>query len=710
MQFDQSEHHISIDTPLGKDVLLVQRITASESMSGLFEYHVTVLSQNDNIKPADLVGCNVTLKLKRDDGGDRYFNGFVNSLTGGHKSVRDLRSYQLVMVPWTWFLTKNWDCRIFQNKTVKDIIQEVFDSLGFTDYKLSGIQGSHPKRDYCVQYRESDFNFVSRLMEEEGIFYFFEHEDKKHTMVLADDKSAYQTCKESSVEFNPSNSEEGTVKSWDHQHVYRTGKWAQNDYNFTMPSTPMMSNTSTLVDLPQVSSYEVYDYPGSYQIKSDGDFLTKIRMEEEEAGHDQVVARTSCRSFFPGGTFKITEHEHDGEDAKEYIITSVEHQIIDTAYLPEEQGDDDVEDYYNIITCIPKSVVYRAPTRARKPQIHSTQTAVVVGPGGEEIYTDKYSRIKVQFHWDRLGKKDENSSCWVRVSQPWAGKKWGMISIPRIGQEVVVSFLEGDPDRPLVVGSVYNEEQMPPYELPANKTQSGWKSRSSKGGGPDNFNEIRFEDKKGEEELYVHAEKDKSEIVENDKTVDVGHDLTETIGNNKTMQITANHSESIGANMQITVGGSLTESVAINYAETVGAAMELTVGGVYAETIGAQKTETVGGNKTETIGNNRSETVGGNRSVTVSDNATETVKKNRTLSVEKDKTENVKGKSDITIDKELTVNAKKIQLTAKDEIAFKTGSAMITMKKNGDITIKGKKITVKGSGDVTIKGSKIKEN
>jgi type VI secretion system secreted protein VgrG len=330
------------------------------------------------------------------------------------------------------------------------------------------------------------------------------------------------------------------------------------------------------------------------------------------------------------------------------------------------------------------------------------QTAMVVGKAGEEIWTDKYGRVKVHFHWDRYGKGDEQSSCWIRVAQTWAGKNWGQIQIPRIGQEVLVDFLGGDPDRPIIVGSVYNGSTMPPYDLPANATQSGIKTRSTKGGNASNFNEIRFEDEKGSEELYMHAEKDYNSMVENC--------LSETIGNNKTTRVGASHSESIGANMQVTVGGSLTESVMVNVAESVGVAMELTVGAFYAETIGAKKTESVGGDKSESIGGNHSESVGKNRTLTVTDDSSESIAKNRNLSVEKDNNVSINGKSTIGIEKELSLSAKKIQFTADDEISFKTGKAMITMKKNGDITLKGKKITVKGSGDVIIKGSKIKEN
>jgi type VI secretion system secreted protein VgrG len=385
---------------------------------------------------------------------------------------------------------------------------------------------------------------------------------------------------------------------------------------------------------------------------------------------------------------------------------------------------------------------FRPPRSTVKPIVQGPQTAIVVGPSGDEIYTDKYGRVKVQFHWDRYGKKDEHSSCWVRVSHPWAGKNWGFIAIPRIGQEVIVEFLEGDPDQPIITGRVYNAEQMPPYDLPANMTQTGIKTRSSKGGGVANFNELRFEDKKGSEQLFIHAEKnqdievendethwvghdrsktvdhdelvhvkhDRNEQVDNNETIVIGVDQSETVGRNRIVQIGANHSETIGAAMSIVVGANLTETVAVNYAETVGGAMELTVGAALAITVGAAMAETVGGAKTETVGVSKSESVGSDRTLTVGSNVTESVGGNQTVSVGKDLKETIAGQHVVEVTKEAMVQAKKVQIVADDEISLKTGDAEIIMKKNGDITIKGNKITVKGSGDVIIKGSKVLAN
>jgi type VI secretion system secreted protein VgrG len=412
-----------------------------------------------------------------------------------------------------------------------------------------------------------------------------------------------------------------------------------------------------------------------------------------------------CRGLTPG--YKIdVEGVGDATFDGAYVVTAVRHE------MHESWGPDSDEglSYRNKFDALSTSIPYRPARSTPRPDVSGVQTAVVVGPSGEEIFVDKYGRVKVQFHWDREGTKNENSSCWIRVAHGWAGKNWGMVHIPRIGQEVVVAFEEGDIDRPLIVGNVYNAEQMPPYDLPANMTQSGVKSRSSKGGSPANFNEIRFEDKKGAEQLYVHAEKNQDTVVENDQTLDVGRDKSDHIHRDKRIVVDRNHDESIGANMTIGVMQNLTETVALNYAETVGVAMELTVGAALAITVGAAMTESVGGNKTEAIGNRKDVTVGKDMITQVGKDASETIADNQTVQVGKDMKETIGGEHHHTVSKDYMLKAKRISVVADDEISIKTGSAEMVLKKNGDITIKGNKISVKGSGDVVLKGSKIVEN
>jgi type VI secretion system secreted protein VgrG len=518
--FTQANRPLALTTPLGKDVLLLTAFIGREELSRLFHFQLEMLSEKDSLAPKDLVGKSVTWTYQPAGAAPRPFNGFVSRFAAGGRREGGLRQYRAEVVPWLWFLTCTADCRIFQKKTAPKIIEQIFKDLGFTAYE-NALKATYAEREYCVQYRETDFHFVSRLMEQEGIFYFFRHENGKHTLVLADHKSAYQDCPEKEVEYYTGSLVPNHIASWEHQYEFRPGKYVQTDYNFETPTTSLQTQSTTIVPLPDNQKFEVYDYPGRYGRKGDGAELTKVRMEEEEAAYDVVRGASTCRTFTPGGKFTLKKHDCPGEAGKGYVLTAVEHSAGDGSYTAGQAAS---QPYSNRFTCIPDGVTFRPARTTPRPVVQGPQTAVVVGPKGEEIYTDKYGRVKVQFHWDREGKKDENSSCWIRVSENWAGKNWGIVFNPRIGQEVIVEFLEGDPDRPIITGRVYNADQMPPYELPKHQTQSVLKTRSSKGGSPENFNELRFEDKKDSEEIYFHAEKDFNRVVENNDTLKVGSD------------------------------------------------------------------------------------------------------------------------------------------------------------------------------------------
>jgi type VI secretion system secreted protein VgrG len=525
--YTQSERLLSVSTPLGEDVLLLTAFTGREEISRLFQFQLNLASEKDDIVPADIVGKPITWAVNYVHDEPRYFHGYVNRFAAAGTSDRGHRTYRADVVPWLWFLTRTTDCKIFQNKSADKIIKAVFDDLGFADYKFA-LTRSLRVREYCVQYRETAFNFVSRLMEEEGIYYFFKHEDGKHTLVLADANTAYADGVENKVEYYAASLSPNHISAWEHQYEFRSGRWTQTDYNFETPSTNLQTSTDTVIKLPSLARYEKFDYPGSYPRSADGKPLTKVRMEEDETPYDVVMGASTCCTFTPGARFRLTRHECEGEK-KLYALTSVQH----AAHDPSFQNNGDTAAYSNSFTCIPATVQFRPARITPRPFVQGPQTAVVVGPKGEEIYTDKYGRIKVQFFWDRQGKRDENSSVWMRVAQVWAGKRWGAVFWPRIGQEVVVDFLEGDPDRPLITGSVYNAQQMPPYDLPANQTQSGIKTRSSKDGKEDNFNELRFEDKKGKEEIVLHAERDLNESVEHDQNIVVFHNRCLTVGGGK---------------------------------------------------------------------------------------------------------------------------------------------------------------------------------
>jgi type VI secretion system secreted protein VgrG len=432
------------------------------------------------------------------------------------------------------------------------------------------------------------------------------------------------------------------------------------------------------------------------------------------------------RDIAVGRLFSLTNAPRKDQE-KDYLIVSADWDLRNNTY---EASINEDATYSCTMTVLQSKQQFRPARSTPRPTMGGPQTAVVVGPSGEEIYTDKYGRVKVQFHWDRYGKKNENSSCWMRVSSPWAGANWGGVAIPRMGQEVVVDFLEGDPDQPLIVGRLYNADQMPPYALPGNMTQTGIKTRSSKGGGAANFNEIRFEDKKGSEQVFLHAEKNQDIEVEKDETHWVGNDRkknidhdettvvknnrTETVGVNEKIDIGANRTETVGANETISVSGNRTRTVmqnemitvaltrthtvGVNEMINVGAAREVTVGGAQAVTVGAAQTETVGLSQTETYGKSQTTSVGTDRTTKIGDNCSTDVGKNQSLKVGKNLTTEVS-------DDETRNVGKKLHITAGDEIVITCGSASITMKKDGTITIQGKDITVNGSGDITEKAS-----
>ena len=543
-EFTQEGRPFHVDTPLPPDKLLLQRFHGDEGVSVPYHYTLELLSEEEAVDPADLLRQPMVVTVHLQDGGERKVHGLVRRFVQlGQQD--DLTFYSAEIVPWLWFLTLSRDCKVFQNKSVLDIVQEVFDGLGYSDYDLRcGLD--YAPREYCVQYRETHFNFVSRLLEEEGIFYFFEHADDKHTLVLADMNSAFQGCPTQetvrmAAEEGPT-LDEDVVTSISLESAVHLGKVTLRDYDFTRPSL----NLETSVTDEDVEE-EVYDYPGQYRELSDGERYAQLLLEEGMCGGQVIRGASNCRAFQSG--FKTTLSEHYRPDAnQEYVLLHVSHRGEAGDYRTWATA---TFEYRNTFVCIPSATPYRPPRRSRKPTVHGSQTALVVGPAGEEVYTDEFGRIKIQFYWDRLGQKDQNSSCFVRVVFGWAGKGYGSVSIPRIGNEVVVDFLEGNPDAPIVTGSVYNAEQAVPFSLPGSGIQMGMKSRSSPGGG--GYNEITMTDTKGKEQLTIHAQYDMGTTVE--------HDDTQTIKNDRTITVVGKHTETIQKDCKITILGTSTTEI-----------------------------------------------------------------------------------------------------------------------------------------------------
>jgi type VI secretion system secreted protein VgrG len=703
MAFTQDNRPLRVTTGLGKDVLLLERFTGEEHISSPFRFTLDMLSENASIDPDAVLRKPISVTVVIPGGKERHFHGIVSRFSARGRRA-GLTSYRAEMVPWLWFLSLTSDCRIFQNLTAVDIVTKVFSDLGYSDFKHK-VMSTLPKRVYCVQYRETSLAFVSRLLEEEGIYYFFEHTKSSHTLVTTDHPGQMPACPEvSKLRMTLTQSydmaEEPLVTSVEMEHAAVTEKIELTDYDFEKPSASLRASHAGK------HKDEVYDYPGNYLTRNDGDRFVRLRLQQKEAERAWLRGESNSPSFTGGHSFELTEHPNRLLNATYYLV-----HVRHTASVPNYTTGDGEFEYVNTFDAIPMTIPYRPPLVTPRALVLGSQTAVVVGPAGEEIYVDKYGRVKVQFFWDRQGKKDASSSCWVRVSSTWAGKNWGFIQIPRIGQEVIVDFLEGNPDQPIITGRVYNAEQMPPYALPANMTQSGVLTRSSKGGAAANANWIRFEDKKGSEQLYIHAEKNQDIEVENDETHWVGHDRKKTIDNDETTHVKHDRTETVDNDESISIGGNRTESVGKD--ETI------SISGGRTESVGKDESISISGDRTESVGKNESITISSNRSESVGKDEAVEIGANREVTVGKDETLNVGGGRTVKVGKDDTLEVeKKLVINVVDEISLKAGDAVIVMKKNGDITIKGKNITIQGSGkvnakadgDMVLKGSKIAAN
>jgi type VI secretion system secreted protein VgrG len=536
--------------------MLVRGFTGWEAISAPFQLDLELVSENDAVDLRGLLAANVTLRIALSDDSTRWWNGRISKIV---QAARDpvFTSYRVEVVPWFSFLSLRQDCRIFQDKTVQEIVSEVFSNLGFQDFEFR-VHGDLPKRDYCVQYRETDFHFVSRLLEEEGIFYFFEHESGRHTMVMGNTPEAHVPCPGDGtarcLQSSGGTPEDDVVTDWNRNEEFLTSSLTLTDYNFQTPATSLLTSRDGN------SPFEMYDYPGLYQQKQPGETLARIRLEEISTPGSVIQGESTCRTFASGYRFQLQDHYRQDWNS-DYVLIDVHHAATQGSdyHAGSIEASGDESSYSNHFQCIPRAVPFRPMRKTARPIMTGCQTAVVVGPSGEEIYTDEFGRIKVQFHWDREGQKNEKSSCWIRVAQPLAGTGWGAVAIPRIGQEVVVEFLEGNPDRPLVTGCVYNAQMTPPYPLPANKDLIGIKSNSTKGGG--GYNEIVIQDVKGSELIRIHGQ--------NDMNTTILHDQKEMVKNNKNVHVSKELRIQVDQKVSHTINGDLAEQFTQNHAEVV---------------------------------------------------------------------------------------------------------------------------------------------
>jgi type VI secretion system secreted protein VgrG len=574
--FEQKNRLLQLLTPLEENRLLLKSFDGEEQMSGLFRYQLEMVSEDLDVPIDDIVGKPVSFGIKsRDRKQIRWWNGVV-SRAQALPVEEHMGRYRAEVVPWLWFLTRTSNCAIHQNISVPEVAEKTFRKLGFDAFD-NQLKSKYGPWEYLTQYRETAFAFISRLFEIEGIFYFFKHEKNRHTLVFADAPEAHKpTPGAERVRFQNvlgpgAHHNEDSVRDWQYHSVFTTGRYTHRDYNFLKPETTLHSEVPSKTRKTNASKFEFYDYPGEYEIHEDGESWAKLRMEEEETTDGFATASGDARHLQPGFRFEL--HSHDRRDQnRAWVVTNIRHAAKEGTFHAGRQVEPG--QYRNEFRCSPSDVTLRPERRTPRHIMRGPQTAIVVGKKGEEIFTDEHGRVKVQFHWDREGKRDQDSSCWVRVAQPWAGKGYGAMFLPRVGQEVIVDFLESDPDRPIITGRVYNAVQTPPWELPKYKNYSGIKTHSTKDGSPDNFNELRFDDTKGQELFLEHAELNFQRTVEQDSR--------ERVGRDEYIEVERNRREMVGGSEDLTVEQEVSHSYGKKYSLRVGDDAHEKAGGDFA--------------------------------------------------------------------------------------------------------------------------------
>jgi type VI secretion system secreted protein VgrG len=629
MAITQSGRLLKLITPLAEDFLLAQQMTVQEGLGQLFHVSLDILHEENEasyeptaVDPQQIIGHPMTVHVLQTGGTTRYVNGICSRLVQGARDRR-YTFYKAELVPHVWLLTQRSQSRIFQQKSVPDILREVLSGFEVT-YEL---QGTFEPRNYCVQYRETDWDFLSRLMEDEGIYYYFEHTATKHRLIIANTPQSHRDCpSQVQIPFNYKIEDLGLewfgkILTWGVSTNLRPGKVTLWDHHFQLPGKHLEAEKPSRFSIGGNRNLEIYDFPGSYaksfdgidktggeqsgelnKVFQDNMRITEIRQQEIDAGCRVDYGTADCASLTAGYKFNMTNHPA-GDNNGQKVLVSVNISAIQS---PDYASDEAVADPYQVeITTIPYGQgqpPFRPARTTPKPMILSSQTATVVGPGGEEIFTDKYGRVKVQFHWDRHGKLDSGSSCWVRVAQPWAGNKWGAMFIPRIGMEVLIHFLEGDPDQPIITGCVYNPANMPPYTLPDEKNKSGIKSYSTKGGG--GHNELRFDDTKGSEQIYIHGEKnldiriknDAKQIIMNDQHLLVNNDKKEKVKGDSHLNVVGDVKEKVNGSISRQADSNIQEKAGQKYAMDAGMEVHLKAGMKVVIEAGTQVTMKVGGN------------------------------------------------------------------------------------------------------------------
>ncbi|MFT3809641.1 MAG: type VI secretion system tip protein TssI/VgrG [Micropepsaceae bacterium] len=617
MPITQRHRAAQLTTPLGEDVLLFRSLNAFERLSQPFEYRITALATDGSVDLDGLLGekCSVTLTMA--DGRKRYFHGKCAQISFAGNEHGGLL-YELTLRPDLWFLSRNRNCRIFQKRSTNEIVSDVLQDNGITRFQMA-IKGDFPpQRTFCVQYMESDFAFISRLMEHEGFHYFFRQDESGYELIIADSNEAHDTVEGfDSVPYYPPGGlydrQRSFLNEWSPVHSVSAPVSLRATDFFHMHPRPMKQSNSAPPSYGDDKA-DMQLHPAGYETQEYGAKLARARLDAERALRAHAVGSGTALGLRPGSYFEMNNHPHSAQNRQHLVVEARLHIAADTYTAGGAGMGGHARDHIDILT-IPADTKFRPLLQTPRPRILGTQTAIVRGAAGEEIHTEQLGSVKVAFHWDTYSMNDQTSSCWVRVGQSWAGAKWGGLFTPRIGMEVLVEFIDGDPDRPIIVGAVYNGQNEPPYGLPGDKTKSTIKSNSSLGGG--GFNEIRFEDKKGSEEIYIHAQKDQNVEILNNLSTTVGNTEHRTVGSSRTTSIGTNETKTVGGNESKTVSMSETLTVALSQSETVGAARTTTIAATDTLTVGAARTTSIALGDMTTVGAAATLSVGGAYSVSV---------------------------------------------------------------------------------------------
>ncbi len=688
--FLQASRVLKVKSPLGEDQLLPERMVIQEGVSQLFEINLSVRAKKEAVKPEELIGrlVDVSVEVQQGDGEEgsgvrRPFNGLVTELHEGPPITRGLRSYAMTIRPQMWLLSRRSDCRIWMDKTVVEIAETLFSEHGIPAPDTSGIITPPPPQHYSVQWNETDLDYLLRRFEEDGLFYWFSHEDGSHKLHVADSANGWLGSSPSAqgegrVRLAQGSSDRNHINDWARRFSYVPGQRAGADWNFETPSMVPGTMTPSLVQMPDATKRELYEYPSRIKTVAEAERAQKLRTQAIEADHDRVFGASTSRILEAGRRFTPYEVAHPEHEYEEHVIIKATHTIVDRSY--ETNGNE--PEYRNSFEAIPSRVPLTPHRITKRPRIEGTQVAIVAGPAGEEIHPDQYGRIKLWFPWDRKAKKDGTDTCWVRVAQNWAGATWGGQIIPRIGMEVMVAFVDGDPDRPLVTGVVPNPANGVPYELPANKTRMVLRSNTHKGTG---FNELSFEDEAGKEQLFLHAQKDHDVHVLNDTRERVEHDRHQHVANDKTGFVGGDYEQVVAGNVSIAVGqNKLTEYLLSRTMNMFGNFSDFMQKMRIPDPFNFAKGNYqmfIEKNKSEIVHGGSSEIVGVAKSIIVGNLFQTTVGKKMSLIV--------RGRYDADIGRIHNINV-------GEQFNIRVGeNVLITMSKEGDVTIKAKRIRFK---------------